>query len=61
MFVHSFKAGDNDSLRNFNPPINNKPLFVQPINHKQESIEKIVEMSRYDNYTTGNLLDYLLV
>ena len=30
-----------------------------PVKNKQESYEKLVEMSRNDVYTTGNLLDYL--
>ena len=44
-----------------------KILMLQlTINHflinpwqKQEAVEKLVKMSRNDDYTTGNLLDYL--
>ena len=39
--------------------INNKPIFAQPIKNKQEAYEKSVKMSRKDDYTTRNLLDYL--
>ena len=39
--------------------INNKPYFDQPVKNKQETYEKLIEMSRNDDYTTGILLDYL--
>ena len=42
-----------------NALIDNKPLFDQPVQSKQKAHEKLVEMSRKDDYTTGNLLDYL--
>ena len=31
----------------------------KPLKNKQEAQEKLIEMSRNDNYTTGNLFDYL--
>ena len=31
----------------------------QSVKDKQEAYEKLLEMSRNDDYTTGNLLDYL--
>ena len=35
-------------------------LFLdQPVKNKQEAYEKLVEISRIDDYTAGNLLDYL--
>ena len=43
----------------FNALIDNKPFFDQPVKNKQETYEKLVEMSRNNNYATGNLLDYL--
>ena len=72
LFVLSFKNGNDDSIRDsfdryyiplvkikdFNALIDNKPFFEQPIKNKQEAYEKLVEMSRNDDYTTGNLLDY---
>ena len=34
-------------------------FFDQPGKDKQEAYEKVVEISRNDDYTTGNVLDYL--
>ena len=34
------------------------PFFDQPVESKQEACEKLIEMSRNDDYRTGNLLDY---
>ena len=73
MFVLSFKNGNYDPTRNSfdryyiplletihsNALIDNKPLFDQPVKNKQEAYEKLIEMSRNDEYTTENLLDYL--
>ena len=72
LFVLSLKNGNDDSIRdsfdkyyitlvkikNFNALIDSKPFFGQPIKNKQEAYEKHVEMSRNDDYTAGNLLDY---
>ena len=35
-----------------------KVFFNTPIKNKVEGYEKIIEMSRSNDYTTGNLLDY---
>ena len=43
----------------FNSLIENNPFFGQPVKNKPEAYEKLVEMSRKDDCTTGNLLDYL--
>ena len=73
LFVLLFKNGNSDptrdsfniyymllvEIKNFNTLINNEILFHQPVKNKQDSYEKIIEMSRNDAYTTGNLLDYL--
>ena len=72
LFVLSFKNGNNDSTRNsfdeyvslveikdFNALIDNKRFFDQPVKNKQESYDKLIEMSKNDDYTTGSLLDYL--
>ena len=70
-FVLSLKNGDDDPTRNsfdeyympliekkdFDALLENKPLFDQPLKTKQDAYEKLVEMSRNDDYTTGNLLD----
>ena len=72
LFALSFKNGDYDPTRNylvryympqveikdFNALINNQPFFDQPVKNKQEAYEKLIEMSRNDDYTTGNLLDF---
>ena len=73
MFVLLFKIGNNNPKRNsfdeyylplvekkgFNALIDNKPFFDQPVRNKQEAYEKLIEMSKNDDYTTENLLDYL--
>ena len=68
MFVLSFKNGNNDSSINsfyksdmplVDVVIDNKPFFDQPGKSKQEAYEKLIKMSRNDDYTTGNVLDYL--
>ena len=38
--------------------IDGKPFFGIPIKNKEEAYETIIEMSRNNDYTTGNLLDY---
>ena len=46
-------------IKDFNALFDNKPFFDQAVKNKQEDYEKLIEMSRNDNYTTGNLLDHL--
>ena len=46
-------------MKDFNSLIDNKPFFDQPVKNQQEAYEKLVEMSKNNDYTTGNLLDYL--
>ena len=41
-------------IKDFNAIIDNKPFFDQPVKNKQ----KPIEMSRNDDYATGNLLDF---
>ena len=38
---------------------NNKSFFDQPVKYNQEAYEKLVRISRNDDYTTGNVLDCL--
>ena len=73
MFIFSFKSGNDDPKRNpfdkyymplveikdFNALVANKSFFDQLVKNKQEAYEKLVEMSRNNDYTTKNLLDYL--
>ena len=35
-----------------------KPVFEIPVKNKEEAYEAIIEMSKNNDYTTGNLLDY---
>ena len=65
MFVLSFKNGDDNPTRNFfdeyympfveikdfNALIDKKPCFDQPVKNKHEAYEKLVEMSRNNDYT----------
>ena len=44
-------------IKAFNALVNNKPIFNQPVK-KHGTYEKLIQMSRNDDYTTGNLLDY---
>ena len=45
-------------IKDFNVLIDNKPFFDQPVKSKQGAYEKLVKMSRNDDYTTGNLLKF---
>ena len=43
-------------IKDFNESIDNKSFFDKPVKNKQEEYEKLVETSKNDYYTTGNLL-----
>ena len=43
-------------IKDFNESIDNKSFFDKPVKNKQEEYEKLVETSKNDDYTTGNLL-----
>ena len=72
LFVLSFKNGNDDptrdsfdkynipliEIKDFNALINNKIFFDQPVK-KQEVYEKLMEISKNNDYTTGYLADYL--
>ena len=45
-------------INDFNALIDDKPFFDQPVKKKQEAYEKLNEISKNDDYTTGNLLDF---
>ena len=38
--------------------IDEKGFFDLPVKNKEEAYEKVIEISRNNVYTTGNLLDY---
>ena len=44
--------------KDFNVLMDGKPFFEIPIKNKEEVYEQIIEMSKNNDYTTGNLLDY---
>ena len=45
-------------IKNFNVLIDGKQFFEIPVENKEEAYEAIIEMSKNNNYITGNLLDY---
>ena len=45
-------------IKDFNVLIGDKSFFDVPIKNKEETYKKIIQMSKNNNYTTGNLLDY---
>ena len=45
-------------IKDFNVLIDGKSFFEIPVKNKKEAHEAIIEMSKNDNYTTDNLLDY---
>ena len=72
LFVLSFPRNNNTDSRysypnyyvlkvkidNFNVLIDGKSFFDLPVKNEEEAYEKIIEMSRNNDYTTGNLLDF---
>ena len=45
-------------VKDFNVLTSGKPFFEIPVQNKEEAYEAIIEMSKNNDYTTGNLLDY---
>ena len=45
-------------IKDFNVLIDGKPFFEIPVKNKKEAYEAIIKMTKSNNYTTGNLLDY---
>ena len=45
-------------IKDFNVIINKLAFFDSPIKAEEEAYEKIIDISRNTEYTTGNLLDY---
>ena len=45
-------------IKDFNVLIKGKSFFDAPIKNKEETYEKIIKMSKNNDYRTGNLLDY---
>ena len=45
-------------VKDFNVIIDKLAFFDSPIKTEEEAYEKIIDISRNNEYTTGNLLDY---
>ena len=45
-------------IKDFNVLVDGKRFFDVPVKNKEEARKKIIEMSKNNDYTTGNLLDY---
>ena len=45
-------------IKDFNVIVDKLAFFDLPIKTKEEGYEKIIGISKNDEYTTGNLLDY---
>ena len=45
-------------IKYFNVLIDGEAFFEIPVKNKEEAYEAIIEMSKNNDYTTGNLLDY---
>ena len=48
----------NVEIKDFNVLIDGKRFFDLPVKNKQEAYENIIEMTRNNDCTTGNLLDF---
>ena len=48
----------NVEIKDFNVLIDGKSFFDLPVKNKEEACEKIIEMSRNNNYMAGNLMDF---
>ena len=69
LFVLSFKnEEDRTSFSKYYTPkvkikdfivlFDRKSFFDVPVKNKEEAHEKVIEISKNNDYTTGNLLDY---
>ena len=45
-------------VKDFNVLIDGKSFFDLPVKNEEEAYEKIIEISKNNDYTTGNLLDF---
>ena len=55
-FLHYYVP--NVEIKDFNVLIDGKNFFDLPVKNEEEAYEKIIEMGRNNDYTTGNLLDF---
>ena len=52
------EMSNQTKINNLNYLIDQKPYFEIPVKNKEEPYEVIIEISKNNDYTTGNLLDY---
>ena len=45
-------------IKDFNVLVDGEPFFEISVKHKEEEYEAIIEITKNNNYTTDNLLDY---
>ena len=45
-------------IKDLNVLIDEKQFFESPVKNKEEAFEQVIEMSRNNDYTTDNLLNY---
>ena len=48
----------NVQIKEFNGLIDGKIFFDLPVKNEEEAYEKIIAVSRHNDHTTGNLLDF---
>ena len=48
----------NVEIKDFNVLIDGKSFFDLPVKNKKEVYKKIIHMSRNNDYTTGNFLNF---
>ena len=48
----------NVQIKEFNGLIDGKIFFDLPVKNQEEAYQKIIAMSRHNDHTTGNLLDF---
>ena len=58
-FLDSYYYVSNVRIKYFNVLIDGKSFFDLPVKNEEEAYEKIIDMSNNNDYTTGNLLDFV--
>ena len=48
----------NVEIKDFNVLIDGKDFFDLPVKNEEQTYKKIIEMSKNNDYTTGNLLEF---
>ena len=48
----------NVEIKHFKVLIDGKSFFDLPVKNEEEAYEKVIEMSKNNDYTTGNLMDF---